>query len=131
MNWADIKHFKPTDFNDHHGVNKGENMDLYLVSKLDTLRDMVGFPIIVTAAYDSQGHAPRSYHYSGRAIDFIILTRISMRDQWTHIVSMGFGGIGVYPGWTYKDYEGGWHVDNRMNPQVWKKEGDGYVYFLP
>ena len=102
------------------------------VHRLDSLRGWVNCPIIITAGYDSQGHSSDSYHYKGKAVDIIICTDMSMRQQWDYIRISGFAGIGVYPEWKYKDFKGGWHCDSREIPQIWREVSKGeYFYLLP
>ncbi len=132
MNWADIKHFKPEEFDDRFGKNKGLDMDDEAIHRLDSLRDWVKCPIQITAGYDSEGHSPLSWHYKGHAVDIIICTELSMRDQWQYIKLAGFNGIGIYPHWRYKLFQGGWHLDTRDTPQLWRQMDDkSYNYFLP
>ena len=132
LTWGDVRWFTDADFDDSHGVNKGKDMDMETVHRLDSLRGWVGCPIIITAGYDSQGHSTDSYHYKGKAIDIIICTNMSIRQQWQYIKISGFNGVGVYPDWKYKDFRGGWHVDTRDIPQVWRQVAKGeYFYLLP
>ena len=132
IEWKDIKHFAAQDFKDHYGVNKGEDMNMEVVGRLDSLRDWIKCPIQVTAGYDSKGHSEMSYHYRGLAVDIIICSLMRLREQWTYIRTAGFEGIGIYPNWKYKIYSGGFHLDLRDIPQLWRRAEDGsYKYFLP
>ena len=132
LTWDNIKWFKPEKFDDSHGINLGKDMDMETVHRLDSLRGWVGYQIIITAGYDSQGHSADSYHYKAKAVDFIICTDMSMREQWQYIKISGFNGIGIYPEWTYKTFKGGWHCDIRDIPQVWRQVAKGeYFYLLP
>ena len=132
LTWKDIKWFSASDFDDKFSQNKGEDISLDLVGRLDSLREWINCPIIVTEGYDSKGHSDMSYHYKGLAADIIICTTMDMREQWNYIKIAGFDGIGIYPHWKYKVYSGGWHVDLRDIPQIWRQMPDGkYVYFLP
>ena len=132
IEWKDIKWFTPDNFNDKYSVNKGQDMNMEVVGRLESLRDWIKCPIQVTAGYDSQGHSDMSYHYKGLAVDFIICTLMNLREQWAYIRTAGFEGIGVYPHWKYKIYSGGWHCDMRDIPQLWRQMDDGsYKYFLP
>ena len=132
LTWGDVRWFTDADFDDSHGVNKGKDMDMETVHRLDSLRGWVGCPIIITAGDDSQGHSSDSYHYKGKAVDIIICTDMTMRQQWQYIKISGFNGVGVYPDWKYKDFRGGWHVDTRDIPQVWRQVAKGeYFYLLP
>jgi len=132
LTWGDVRWFTDADFDDSHGVNKGKDMDMETVHRLDSLRGWVGCPIIITAGYDSQGHSSDSYHYKGKAADIIVCTDMTMRQQWDYIRISGFAGIGVYPDWKYKDFRGGWHCDSRDIPQLWREVSKGkYFYLLP
>jgi len=132
LTWGSIKWFTDAEFDDSHGVNKGKDMDMETVHRLDSLRGWVACPIIITAGYDSQGHSTDSYHYKGKAVDIIICTDMTMREQWQYIKISGFNGVGVYPEWKYKDFKGGWHLDVRDIPQVWRQVAKGeYFYLLP
>jgi len=132
LTWNDIKWFKAEEFDDRHKINLGKDMDMETVHRLDSLRGWVACPIIITAGYDSQGHSSDSYHYKGKAVDFIICSDMTMREQWRYIKISGFNGIGVYPDWKYEDFRGGWHCDTRDIPQVWRQVVKGeYFYLLP
>lgn len=132
LTWDEVKWFKPDEFDDKWNKYPGKDMDMETIHRLDSLRGWVGDPIIVTAGYDSQGHSSDSYHYKGKAIDIIICTLKSMREQWDYIKISGFSGIGVYPEWTYKDFKGGFHLDTRNVSQLWRQLSNGtYIYFLP
>ena len=132
LTWGDVRWFTDAEFDYSHGKFLGKDMDMETVHRLDSLRGWVACPIIITAGYDSQGHSPDSYHYKGKAIDIIICTDMTMREQWQYIKISGFNGIGVYPDWKYKDFKGGWHLDVRDIPQVWRQVAKGeYFYLLP
>ena len=132
LTWGDVRWFTDAEFDDSHGVNKGKDMDMETVHRLDSLRGWVACPIIITAGYDSQGHSSDSYHYKGKAADIIVCTDMTMRQQWDYIRISGFAGIGVYPDWKYKDFRGGWHCDSRDIPQLWREVSKGkYFYLLP
>src|SRR3972149_4038640 len=131
LTWNDIKWFKAEEFDDAHKINLGKDMDMETVHRLDSLRGWVACPVIITAGYDSQGHSPDSYHYKGKAVDIIICTEMTMREQWQYIKISGFNGIGVYPDWKYKDFRGGFPLDSRDVPQGWREINGGYFYLLP
>jgi len=134
-NWKDIRWFEPHEFDDRYNKHKGVDMDMEVVERLEMLRDWIKEPVIITAGFDSEGHSPNSYHYKGMAADFIIKTKLSLREQWKYIRILGFSGIGIYPEWRITDtpYRGGWHLDtgdDDIRPQIWRKEGNKYLYFL-
>ena len=132
LTWGDVKWFTDTEFDDRFHKNLGKDMDMETVHRLDSLRGLITLPIIITAGYDSHGHSSDSYHYKGKAVDIIICTDMTMREQWEYIKISGFNGVGVYPEWKYKDFKGGWHLDVRDIPQVWRQVTKGeYFYLLP
>lgn len=54
MNWDTIRHFKRSEFTCHCcGV---EDMHLPFVSALDTVRDKVGFPLVILSGYRCSKH---------------------------------------------------------------------------
>lgn len=130
--WKIIKYFKPHEFDDVHGINKGENISMDIVRELDFLRDWIGHSIIITAGFDSKGHSDNSYHYKGLAVDIIILSPFSLKEQWKYIRGTKFQGIGLYPNWHYHGIKrGGWHLDLRVDPQIWRlNEKNEYIYWL-
>ena len=132
LTWNNVKWFKPEEFNDRYSKFQGKDMDMETVHRLDSLRGWIACPIIVTAGFDSRGHSTDSYHYKGKAVDIIICSDMTMRQQWEYIRISGFNGIGVYPEWTYKTFKGGFHLDTRDIPQVWREVSKGeYFYLLP
>jgi len=58
-----MRYFKPEDFYDFAKMDKG------IINKVDYMRDKIGIPFIITSSNKPDGHAPKSYHYTGRAID--------------------------------------------------------------
>src|SRR3972149_4853438 len=118
LTWDNVKWVKAEEFDDRHKKNLGKDMDMETVHRLDSLRGWVNCPIIITAGYDSQGHSTDSYHYKGEAVDIIICTDMTMREQWQYIRMSGFNGIGVYAHWKYNAFKGGWHCDSRDVAQL-------------
>jgi zinc D-Ala-D-Ala carboxypeptidase len=86
-------------------ASKGEGellIDEPSLDKLQTLRNMLGKPLIVTSAYrshahnKSQGGAPNSQHRLGKAYD-IIQTNHNPQEFIAAARQVGFRGIGQYP----------------------------------
>ena len=111
----------------------GEQMNLDFMLDIRTVRIAHGHPWIVLAGYATSGHAPNSYHYKGRALDF--WTTTSPRYTLSVFDHFNLGGVGIYYwGSHYDKYKIPWfHVDDRpiKRYQRWisRKPGD-YLYFL-
>lgn len=73
-----------------------------LLRELDSLRTYLRLPIIITCG--TQGfHAKNSWHFKGRAVDFIIPVQgISALDITFSVFRFNFTGIGVYSSWKYQ-----------------------------
>lgn len=109
-----------------------ENMqDDFLVS-LYRFRVAMDIPMIVHEAYATSGHAPNSYHYQGRALDFHFKYKnIPLRRVVVAAITSGLYGIGFYPWWS--PYPGGFHLDNRSASKfnIWNKTESGiYIYLF-
>jgi zinc D-Ala-D-Ala carboxypeptidase len=111
-----LKYFKVSDFDcQETGEN---NMKEELLVKLDELREVCGFPFIITSGYRSPDHSIEAAksspgtHAQGIAVD--IRTR-GGAERYTivkHAMAMGFTGIGVAKSFV--------HVDIRTTtPVVW------------
>lgn len=106
LRWCDIKHFKPSEFNE---PNK---MDFYLINRLDQFREMCGKPIIIHSSYRENDSG---YHGSGEAVD-IHVKDMNVFDAFLLAEKSGlFNGIGVYPNWNNP----GLHLDIRQKPARW------------
>lgn len=92
-------------------------MDPVLLSRLDELREIVGFPIVLNSAfrsadYDvSRGRSGKGMHTYGQAVD----VRCSSSAQRGAIVaaalSLGFNGIGIASTFI--------HLDIRKDLSIW------------
>lgn len=105
LDWEKIKHFKPTE---HFGDSSKMNSEF--MHSLDRWRTWVSMPMTVLEGYATEGHAPKSYHYYGRAVDL----RINGRDAVEHLtfaLQSPFNGIGLY---LWKDHEPFLHLDDRQ-----------------
>lgn len=123
MNWGKIKHFSAKEFGIH-----ADKMDETFLLLLDEYREIIGKPFQVLAGYATDGHAPKSYHYLGRAIDFRIvdpITRepLSMKDHFLIAMASPFNGIGLYS-WSHSPFL---HLDDRESIQrkIWICESEG------
>ena len=107
LDWCDIKHFKPSEF-DH--PNK---MNPYLIRRLDQFREMIGKPIIIHSDYRP---GDSGQHGLGNAVD-IHVKGMNVVDQYLLAEKTGlFNGIGVYPNWNNP----GLHLDVRKgSPARW------------
>lgn len=106
LRWCEIKHFKPSEFNE---PNK---MDYYLINRLDQFREMCGKPIIIHSSYREND---TGYHGTGEAVD-IHVKGMNVFDAYLLAEKSGFfNGIGVYPNWNNP----GLHLDIRQKPARW------------
>lgn len=75
--WADIKHFKPSEFDSPDQKDSGYLMDLDLIEVLDAIREMVGTPLTITSGYRTIQHnaavggKANSAHVYGKAADIL------------------------------------------------------------
>jgi len=118
--WKYVKHFKPEEFGEP-GL-----MDPRLIFALDRLRERFG-AFVVTSAYATRGHAAKSYHYVGRAVDGYFVDADHREVLKAAVSEPVINGIGVYYDWRHSP---GFHFDSRDGPLVlWKRDGE-YSYFL-
>jgi zinc D-Ala-D-Ala carboxypeptidase len=116
-----LKYFKVEDFNCQE---TGENeMCPDFLQKLDALREVCGFPFIVTSGYRSPNHSieaakifsgkPAGTHAQGIAADIKVVGGAQRMAIIRNASIMGFNGIGVAKGFV--------HVDTReTTPVAWK-----------
>lgn len=99
--WSQIKHFLPSEFDDPTLPGSGVAMQWSIVSKLDKIREMIGFPMIVNSGYRTEEHNARvggvdsSAHTGGWAVD--IAVRDSRHRFLLHrtALAMGINRIGI------------------------------------
>lgn len=95
-NW---RYFKLAEFACKHcGENK---MDPAFITRLDELRDRVGFPLVVTSGYRCPVHnqavsstGPAGPHTTGKAVDLAV-DRGRAYDVLREAMEMRFRGVGV------------------------------------
>lgn len=97
-------------------------IDNRLLDALESLRELVGLPIIITSGYRCAKHnkniggAADSYHVKGMAADIMIhfkkMSKEKFIEKIKEIPAFKHGGIGVYESWV--------HVDVRLNKARWK-----------
>lgn len=112
-----LKYFKVEDFNCQE---TGENeMCPDFLQKLDALREVCGFPFIITSGYRSPSHSIEAKkvkpgtHSQGIAADIKVVGGAQRMAIIRNASIMGFNGIGVAKGFV--------HVDTReTTPVAWK-----------
>ena len=126
--WAKVRHFKrnenwggfPPRDTPEARERGAEVISGELLLEADRLREVIGTPILVTCAVDTEGHVKNSYHYKGLAMD-VVMPELKMSDLDIILIvkDMKFRGIGYYPFWQWKGkMVGGFHLD--MRPLVGK-----------
>lgn len=111
MNWDNIEHFKPHEFDSPDEPGSGERMQEDFVRALDHLRDRVGKPLTINSGYRTRAHnkkvggRPNSSHLRGWAAD-IKCTSDALRyaiieAAWYE----GFQRIGVYTTFIHLDMD--------------------------
>lgn len=100
MTWADIKHFKPSEFACHCGDcgSDGTEMDMRFIRRLDALRKLYGAAMQVTSGYRCPAHNNRvsstgltGPHTTGRAADIGVSGSAALE----LVLLSNFGGLGI------------------------------------
>jgi hypothetical protein len=124
--WQWIKHFT---YREKWGnYNK---ISPLIVFVLDMIRYKTGKAIIIHCGFDTQGHATKSMHYKGLAVDFhfcgcnVTVPLLDMIDV-LNILKIPYG-LGLYFDWNNKGY----HLDiGREKTTYWTHTKDkDYIYF--
>ena len=112
-----LKYFKVEDFNCQE-TSENEMCPDFL-QKLDALREVCGFPFIITSGYRSPNHSIEAKkvkpgtHAQGIAADIRVVGGAQRMAIIRNASIMGFNGIGVAKGFV--------HVDTReTTPVAWK-----------
>lgn len=112
-----FKYFKLEDFDCQQ---TGENeMEEEFIHKLDALREVCGFPFIITSGYRSPSHSLEikkpnggGYHTKGIAADVRITNSKDRHTIIKNAMKMGFTGIGIHRNFV--------HCDTRLDTaRVW------------
>ena len=116
--WKLVKYFKPKEF-ECPCCGKCD-MDATLVFSLDTLRDFVGEPLIITSGFrcpkhnEEIGGAPNSAHLRGKAAD-ILVTNSELRWKILYFALLiGFQRIGIGRTFIHLDID-----DELPSPCIW------------
>lgn len=123
--WSLIEYFKRDEF--------PKNPDLVawpLVLLMDEIRAASGIPLYIHVAWDDGGHASKSKHYTGEAVDFHFGPGMTHQQEFELLCSFSaIGGLGFYPEWRPR---AGWHVDIRRVEQrvCWFRLNKEYHYGL-
>lgn len=113
--WQDFEHF-----NVREKWGNPEFMSYALVFMLEKLRKEIDKPFIIHCGYEATGHAPKSFHGCGMAVDFHV-QGIGLHTAWEAISKLWwFGGLGMYPHWN----NAGFHLD-LGKPRRWMKDSAG------
>lgn len=111
------KYFTRTEFNICNPSCEPEDCDSIALQKLDKLRELCGFPLMLNCAYrsvehdKSKGRSGTSYHCAGRAFDIHCTNSEKRHAIIFHAGFAGFNGIGIYPTFI--------HVDDREIGCCW------------
>lgn len=126
IDWQQIRYFTPNE-------NWGD-VDLMapeLIYKLDAMREYINTPVIISCGTQGQ-HSENSYHYKGEAVDVVVPShKKSLFDLYLSAERFNWGGIGLYPHWTYRGHQcGGLHLDIRQDHGRWigVKKGRSVLY---
>lgn len=111
-----LKHFKPSEFNcSHTGLN---DMRPEFLARLDRLREVCGFPFVITSGYRDPTHpaeakkAVPGTHSQGIAADIRVANGAQKYKIVSEAAKLGFTGIGIADTFI--------HVDTRSTtPVVW------------
>lgn len=139
VDWTQIKHFVPKEFDDPDYPGSWEHMDPDTIILLDVIREATGWPIDThwedrgCVCVESKGHSSNSRHYKDHpdgcsACDFHFRTNVSDRYQAMVVLRSGFSRVGIYYDWNQCSI--GFHVDFSPRPQVWVRRKGKYFYLL-
>lgn len=122
MVWEQLQYFTRTE---NWGDADKMNHDLLLL--LDTIRDILGKPISINCGYETSGHAKKSQHALGNAVDFVV-RGMSMQEAYDTIIEAldeldmnDKVGLGVYMHWNTP----GFHIDVRGKKARWSRNKAG------
>lgn len=121
--WPQLNHF-----NIRENWGDYRRIDIRLLWGLDRVRRDLGRKIHINCAYEESGHAEKSFHKIGMAVDFVVApldknNALDMYSLYTTILSMWHGGVGVYPFWNTP----GLHLDLGED-RTWVRDKDGVYH---
>lgn len=96
---------------------KLEDMDENFLRKLDHLRELCGFPLVINCFYrsvewdKSKGRSGTSMHCKGRAADIRCTSSYKRSSIVIHTAFCGLNGVGIYKNFI--------HVDDRDVATMW------------
>jgi len=127
-------------FSENENWGDPRKVDNLLLLILDNLRKQYNRPFHVLNAYATRGHAPKSWHYVGKAVDFYPideltpLPRVSKMVSCLKVLDRQFAPTGILPteicalgfylDWAHK----GFHLDVRGEPLYWVRVDGKYHY---
>lgn len=114
------KYFSRLEFETCNPPCQVEDCDPIALQKLDKLRELCGFPLMLNCAYRSKEHdkvkgrSGNSYHCAGRAFDIHCVNSAKRHRIVLSAQVVGFNGIGIYKNFI--------HVDDRETGCLWYGE---------
>lgn len=112
-----MRHFTEDEFRRCIPPCSMSQMDPALLSRLDDLRDIVGFSIVITSAYRSvewdsaRGRSGKGLHTYGQAVDVRCTSSAQRGAIVAAALSLGFNGIGIASTFI--------HLDTRKDLSIW------------
>jgi uncharacterized protein YcbK (DUF882 family) len=107
--WADVKHFKFSEFDDPTEKDSGLNMSIEFIHLLDQLRTKVGFPFEVNSGFRTEAHnnavggKPESAHTKGLAADIHCSTSGDRYEIVARALELGFKRCGIGDSFVHLD----------------------------
>lgn len=129
MIWGRLKYFRKSE-----NWGNPDKMSIPLLLILDMLREELKCEFVVHCGWASSGHATKSKHYSGEAVDFhvvgmslLVATKQMLECLKTYNINFGFG---LYTDNAWPKSHGGFHLDIRPEMCLWIcNEVPKYNYF--
>ena len=120
--WDYVKGFSPKEKWGKPEKMNGLLLLLLPVIRLEFLKEDANCHFIVHCGFEEDGHAPKSQHYLGNAVDFHIETILpyarqieKMLDVLDRLQVSNYVGLGIYPTWNNP----GFHLDVRGSLARW------------